>query len=281
MAWLSLGEDVQIDPTAEITADFCFLGDRTVVGKNVIIEGNHISIGKEGWLDRGAHIGGGSCNDPSSCLIAGDFLHMGMGSHINIARQVTVGDEVGVGRGTQIFTHGAYLSGYEGFPVVFENVTIGDRVWLPHAWVNPGVVIGNDVVVAAMTVIPTSMWLPSGGLYGGIPCKVLKKKAYPNESVDLANLIASIIGQTYKIIGKEWTDHIYAIDIPMSLQQPPVTRITVKSPPHHVIQWTMFDIDTRTIVGGVNLHSRALKNQLRRNGIRFRYKEQGGEYVPW
>lgn len=73
-------------------------------------------------------------------LFAGDWLHMGNYSQINIGRGVTAGHEVGIGIATRVFTHGAYLSGWEGFPVSFGSVSLGDRGdswprrfnWLPN-----------------------------------------------------------------------------------------------------------------------------------------------------
>lgn len=281
MGILETGEGVQIHPTAEISAEMCYLGDRTVVGENVVIEGHNVHIGKEGWLDRGAHIGGGSCFDPGSRLTAGDFLHMGMGSHINIARKVEIGDEVGIGRGTQIFTHGAYLSCLDGFPVQWGNVIIEDRVWLPHAWVNPGVIIESDVVVAAMTLLQSGFHAPSGCLIGGIPADIIKHNVYPHKSLEPWVHLQHIVHQTNLILGVspgdrnvfEFTFHPAVTDTPHPNQ---IIVDLGKGDP------TVFNIDERTIKGEVNIYTIVLKNQLRRNGIRFRYKEdEDGQYVPW
>jgi len=270
MTILETGEGVQIHPSAIITAQECYLDDRTVIGENVIIEGRFVRIGKEGWLDRGAHIGGGSCHDPGSALLAGDFLHMGVDSHINIAREVMIGNEVGIGIGTKIFTHGAYLPADYGFPAQWGNVVIGSYVWLPHAWVHPGVTIGEHVVVSAMSLVNKS--LPSGCLAGGIPVKIIKKNAYPNPT----DVFWDVIKQTEAII-----------DNPMVRVLMPYDRyalgdcIRIQTPLDKAVDYTTFDLGKRTIEGPVTKWTRVLKNQLRRNGIRFRYKEENGEYVPW
>ena len=148
-----LGKDVRIHPSARINVKHGYLGDRSVVGEHAVIEGNHIEIGAEAWIFRYADIGGGSCFDPQATLKIGDFLHMGLHSHINFALPVEIGHEFGCGIETKVFAHGAYLSAWEGFPVQWGGVKIGDRVWLPNAWVNPGVTIGANVVVAARSLI--------------------------------------------------------------------------------------------------------------------------------
>src|SRR5512139_3836387 len=166
-----------IHPTAEIDCRELELGDGSIVGPHVLIEGTRVVIGREAWFDRYAYIGGGSAFDPMAQLVAGDWLHMGRQSHINIARPVRIGHEFGCGIETKVFAHGAYLSELDGFPVSFAGCTIGNRVWLPNAWVNPGVTIGSDVVVAARSLVNKD--LPSGCLAGGIPAKVLKENCYP------------------------------------------------------------------------------------------------------
>jgi len=253
---IRIGKNVRIN-----VSEYFKLGDRSVINDNVLIEGRQIEIGKEAWIAEYAHIGGGSCFEPQSCLKAGDFLHMGRFSHINTARRVIIGNECGVGMGTKIFTHGAYLSAWEGFPTQFDNVEIGDRVWLPNAWVNPGVKIGSDVVVAAMSLVNDD--LPSGCFAGGIPAKVLKENVYPrklteSEKEDLVSRIA--------------------VDIEMELDyqggviqlQDPVTKGR-----------TIFNLDQREIRGVGNKTTERLKNQLRRYGIRFKYYLEKGEYRPW
>ena len=47
------------------------------------------------------------------------------------------------------------------------------------------------------------------------------------------------------------------------------------------VEGTIFDLDGKVITGSVTPFTEALKNQLRRNGIRFRYVAKEGRYVPW
>lgn len=258
----TIGKDVRINNKARINVSEYFeIGDRSVIRDNVLIEGRHIEIGREAWIDEYAHIGGGSCFDYQSFLKVGDFLHMGKFSHINTARKVIIGDECGVGINTKIFSHGAYLSTYDGFPVQFADVEIGDRVWLPNAWVNPGVKIGNDVVVAAMSLVNRD--LPSGCLAGGIPVKILKENLYPRKlnEQEKQQLVANI-----------------ANDVQMKLKLE-VNRIRLEHP--DTKQVTTFDLEKREIEGSGNTRSEVVKNQLRRYGIRFKYLLEKGKYRPW
>ena len=266
---IRLGQDVKIHDTARINVDHGHIGDRSVIGANVIIEGKSIEIGNEAWLDEYAHIGGGSCFDGSSHLKVGDFLHMGRFSHLNPARRIEIGDEFGCGIGTKVFTHGAYESAWEGFPVQWGPVRIGDRVWLPNAWVNPGITIGCNVVVAAMSLVNRD--LPSGCLAGGIPCRVISKDVYPRRltTEEKTAIFDRIYNETLSILSEE---------APKPSGSPSYSQLDENV---YVVNDVVFDLGARRIEGRATEFSEVLRNQLRRNGIRFKYCPRNGVYEKW
>lgn len=246
---------VVIHPTAVINCETIAIDEGGVIGENCIIEGHRVIIGRNFWMDTGAVIGGGSCHDRSAYLHAGDFLHMGRNSQLNIARGIYIGDEVGIGIQTQVFTHGVYLSELEGFPIQFEKVVIGSRVWLPNAWVNPGVTIGDNVVVAARSLINSD--LPSGCLAAGSPARVIRENMYPRDLSleEKQNIIVRIVGEagvSACINGEE----VFCLD-------------------------TVFNFITRDISGYAHPSAEKLRNQMRRHGIRFCYSVVDGRYVKW
>lgn len=253
---IEIGKDVTIEYGATITADSGKIGDRSIIRAGARIEGTHVEIGRESYLDYGAWIGGGSCTDKEAYLKAGDWLHMGWNSQINIARGVDIGDEVGIGIETKVFTHGAYLPADFGFPVQWGFVQIGCRVWLPNAWVNPGVIIGDNVVVAAKSLVNED--LPSGCFAAGIPARVMRIRCYPRETeVNLAEMLS-------------------ILELPEFVEIGDITIMVCKGPVPAV-----FDVRNRTINGAATLLTEQIKDQLRRNGIRFKYMEKNGIYVPW
>jgi len=189
-------------------------------------------------------IGGGQKELGS--LKTGDFLHIGLRGFINIADEVTIGDEVGLGVETKLYTHGGYLSVINGFPFQRGPITIGFNVWLPNAIVLPNVRIGCDVVVAAMSLVNKD--LPNGCLAGGVPAKVIEADKYPQ----------------YLIL--DWTHYGGGADDNESI--------------FHIGD-TEFDLFARTLVGPVTLETETVLDDLRRQGIRFRYYDKGGEYAPW
>jgi len=256
-----IGDGVEIARDARINVtERLVIGDRTVINSGAIIEGRRVELGRECWLAENAHIGGGSCFDDWSVFKCGDWLHMGRYSHVNTARSVVMGDEVGLGRGTCVYTHGAYLSAWEGFPANFDSVVIGSRVWIPQAIVLPGVRLGDDIVVAAGSVVTKDF--PSGCMIRGVPAVRLRDNLFPDMSGN---------SQSRK------RDIIFAIetDIGVDLKYDPSTEVIVAGD-------TVFKLKKpRTIEGPATNVTERVKNQLRRYGIRFRFTARAGEYVKW
>lgn len=250
------GKDVVIEEGAIINVKSGFIGDRSIIRSGARIEGNHVELGTESYLDHGAWIGGGSCWDPCAELKAGCWLHMGWNSQVNIARGVYIGDEVGLGIETKIFTHGVYLPVDRGFPAQWGSVYIGSRVWLPHAWVNPNVMIGDDIVVAAGSIVTRSLEDP--GLYMGRPAKI-RNHLYPPRTYALSSINVILEDEKLKEIVNKYRVRDVNLDI----------------------EGTIFNLYLRTITGPVTEETERVKNQLRRNGIRFKFYAKEGEYVPW
>jgi len=265
-----VGKNCQIHPSAVINVKEGFLGDGAIIRDGVHIEGERVEIGREAFLDRGATIGGGSCFDPCAYLTAGDWFHMGANSQINTARGVKVGHELGCGIETKIFTHGAYLDSLNlGAPVQWEKVEIGDSVWLPNAWVNPGVSIGSNVVVAARSLVNKN--LPEGCLAGGIPVQIIKEKWLPRELA-----LDERIRRTSSIIQDAWRRNTSAsgAESPTVIDYPMIVVSQGREP-------TVFNMKEKTIVGPATPWAILLKDQLRRNGIRFRYQAVGETFIKW
>jgi acetyltransferase-like isoleucine patch superfamily enzyme len=252
-----IGKDVIIEPGVIIEVDDGYIGDRSIIRSGAIIRGRKVILGRECYLDRGATIGGGSCEHGS--MRSGDWLHMGMNSQINIARNVIIGEEVGIGIETKIFTHGAYLPVDCGFVAQWGDVHIGNRVWLPNAWVNPKVTIGDNVVVAARSLINKD--IPSNSFAAGVPAKV--KKEIETRSkwwfIDVHEQIKKYVSSN--ILFEHRGEDGWVVE--------------------HTPNKTIFYIDKRMIKGCSDTTTEKIKEQLRRNGIRFKYIAVDGEYEPW
>jgi len=240
----------------QVTEEFrC--GPNAKIGEHTVIRGRRIHLGREFYANHHAEIGGGSCYEKTSQLRIGYWFHLGSHAMVNTAMPVEIGNEVGCGRMTNIYTHAAYESAIEGFPVRFAPVKIGNRVWLPNATVNPGVTIGDDVVIGAGSIVTRDV--PSGCLAMGIPCRVVRERAYPVSMPreEALRLIRSIL---------------FASDV-RSEEQPGTWNIRVGT--------TVFDLKSRTVAGKADGLTERARELLRRHGIRFKVEVAGGAYQPW
>lgn len=258
-----------IHPSVRIEVKEGKIGANSVISENVVIEGTKVEIGREAFLDSGAYIGGGSSFSRNAYLVAGDWLHMGKNSHINIACGVDIGHSVGVGVDSKVFSHGAYLDSFNlGAPVQWGSVRIGDNVWLPNAWVNPGVTIGSNVVISARTLVNSNV--PSGTLFGGIPGVVLRENYLPRnlKPEEKSKLIEDILVQFINRCE-------YSLDWAVEFLQPSILLV------NHEGKSTEIDLENLTIRGSEFVATSSLKDQLRRNGIRFRFSYENGSWGPW
>ena len=159
-----------------------FLGESSYINPYCRISGRDIEIGGNFRMLTWSSIGGGSCFEIHSKLRVGNNCHLGEFSFINTADEVFIGEEVGIGMRSAIFTHGAYQSFIQGYPVTFGPVRIEDNCWLPQAVVLPNVTIGRGSVVATGSLVNRD--LPEYCLAGGVPAKVLQERAFnkpPND----------------------------------------------------------------------------------------------------
>ena len=190
-----IGGKVRIGFGTILLAHRAEIGDHTRIGFFSLIRATEIVMGRYVSIGNLSRIGvyrldlksrsiigsrteiAGDTSDPRSVLTAGMHSWIFERCYVNVAREVTLGRNVGVGGATLIFTHGYWLSQLEGFPVKYAPVTIGNDVWRPwDCFIMPGVRIGSRVIVGAKALVMKDV--PDGALVGGMPAKVLRDTSY-------------------------------------------------------------------------------------------------------
>ncbi|MBN1316617.1 MAG: hypothetical protein JXA42_14160 [Anaerolineales bacterium] len=303
---IHLAESVRIRDWNDINVKRCLeIGAGGTMNEHCEISGVDIHIGRELWMLPYAKIGGGSAFEVQSSLRAGHFVHIGMYCFINTARAVTLGDEVGLGTRTALYTHGAYPSELRGAPVAFGEIHIGDRSWLPGATVNPGVVIGPDCIIGVGSVVTRD--IPAGALAAGAPCKVLRENAYPRElsieqrhekMINFIHDFSDICSEnnrtdlTFDSLGIEFDNDLLIVyceplelSILTELRSRKKARLVILTygdfPDVALAGETLIDLEKRRIEGQACTYSERLLNQLRRYGTRFRFQQVGTQYREW
>lgn len=277
-------------------AERLHVGAGGTIGEGGEISGRDVRLGQELWMLPGAKIGGGSAFERTSRLEAGHFLHLGVHALVNTARPVTIGNEVGLGTRTSIYTHGAYPSRVMGFPVAFEGVDIGDHSWLPGATVNPGVRIGRNCVIGVNSLVTSD--IPDGALAAGSPAKVIKENAYPRPMSDEARLrfygeflaaYAALLGldaEPRAAVDRVELDaggsRIVAVaGSAAEVRADGRTLVLGEAPAADGDEITVLDTAARRVRGVADAASDRLTNELRRYGVRFYSRPRDGRYVDW
>jgi acetyltransferase-like isoleucine patch superfamily enzyme len=155
---------------------------RTIsIGRNVKIS----SIGSSGFIfgenfsikDFSIIESFGSIKKESGSLSIGDNVGISEFCYFSIRGNLIIGNNVIVGPNVKIFTEN---HSFEVTEIPFRlqdetraDVTIGNNVWIGSgATILPGVFIGDNVVIAAGSIVNKNV--EDNSLVGGIPAKLLK-----------------------------------------------------------------------------------------------------------
>ena len=186
-----IGKGVSIGLGSVIAAESAEVGDHTSIGFLTVVRGKHIrlgahvQIGSTTFLDTpyidigdGTKINEqvfvGGLQFPDSRFVLGRNCQIMQMSFLNPARSIIVGDDSGIGGHCLVFGHSSWLSKFEGYPVDFAPIEIGNSVSL--AWgvfVLPRTTIGDGAVIGARSVVHGNV--PPRCLAVGFPARVVAK----------------------------------------------------------------------------------------------------------
>lgn len=170
----SIGDGVIFFPFSFFASKSCAIGAGSRFHPGAVIDVNDYVCGPQTTI-------------MDSATVAGDRVrkaafHAGVGVKvfpycwIDCTEGVTLGDYVGIGGFSQIHTHGSWSDYFQGAPVKFGPVTIGNYCWvnwnvtiLPG--VLPGVLVGDEAVLLSGSVV--SKTIASNVICGGSPAKII------------------------------------------------------------------------------------------------------------
>ena len=254
---IELGKEVVLGSNIHIKVKKTFrLGDYGNLGHDVNIRAHSVDIGEHFFhMEPGLKIGGGGSSFPDAILKVGArcVFH---DNYINLARPITIGDDVGLSPGSQLLTHGFWYSILEGYPQLYAGIKIGNNVHVgQRSMVLQGVEIASNTVIGANSTVTKSL-LKEHVIYAGTPAKYIRDIVAPplEERVDMVQEILDY----YRQIGGPG-------------------RITFNYP-LIAIDDAVIDVEKMTIVGRDSINSDKLRDLLRRYGIRV-YSETGRPFV--
>lgn len=168
---VELGDYVEIGMLAIVMGRRISIGRHSSIGTMSYLSCRVIEIGEDAKIREQVYVGGPQL--PESRFSLGSRTIILQMANINPTKPVVIGDDTGIGGHCLIFTHGAWLSNLEGYPVTYEPVTLGKSVWLPwRVFLMPGTTIGDGSVIGANSLV--SGTIPPQSLAVGSPAKVIR-----------------------------------------------------------------------------------------------------------
>ena len=167
---VDVGDDTKIGFFTIIRGKQVRIGARVQIGSTTFLDTPYMEIGDGTKINEQVFVGG--LQFPDSKLVVGRNCQIMQLSFINPARNITIGDDTGIGGHSLIFGHTSWLSQFEGYPVDFQPIEIGSSVSLSwRVFVLPGTKIGDGAVVGANSVVNRTV--PPRCLTLGFPARVV------------------------------------------------------------------------------------------------------------
>lgn len=172
---VEVGDGVQMSFFAVIRGDTIKLGRHVQIGAITMIDTPHVEIGEDSKFNEQVFVGG--LQFPDSRFVVGRNCLIMQSSYINPCRSIFIGDDSGVGVDCLLIGHASWQSKFEGYPINFQPIVIGNSVAL--AWrvtVLPGTTIGDGATIGANSLVKET--IPPRCLAVGFPARVVVKAPY-------------------------------------------------------------------------------------------------------
>ncbi len=242
------------------------IGDEAYIAPFSVIKCHSLTLGKFAYVSSFAII--------LAPIIADADFHLGDHSRvfpfcwIEPGEGVFIGDHVGIGGHSLIFTHGSWSDFLHGGPVAYGPVKIDDHVWLPwRVFVMPNVTIGKRSIVGANSVVTSD--IPPNCLAAGMPAKVKNKMV----NVELSD---EDFKYRVNIIFKEYEKYCLRAGRGVclhSLEEKVCFFRSHKNETPSVRSTMQIDMSTYSFVGGADFIQKDFLQFLRRYGIRLEKKK--------
>jgi len=184
-----IGKGFKLSFFSYISSPKVVIGSHCRIGPFTFIEasheinfGNYISISMLTNIRTGSifidndteimdHVRIGGIHTQNSTIRIGKRVGIFPYAYINPSHEITLEDGVGVGGQSHLFTHGAWLSKYDGFPVKYAPITLKKNVWLGwRVTILPGVTVGENSIIQADTLVTKNV--PENSIASGNPATI-------------------------------------------------------------------------------------------------------------
>lgn len=244
------GQNVVIDVSEEVT-----VGDRVVLADNTHISGRKVVIGDDfygyGGYPNGLEIGRGRIDEEDAILTVGSRCTF-HNNRIDLARAVTIGNDVGLSPDVVFYTHGYWMSMLEGYPTEFRRIHVGSGSIIGfRSVVLPGSIIGERCVVGAQSTVRGS--LTGHSVWAGSPVKFVREISEPHPAVQ-HRMLLDLLGEYERFCQYRGWPAEYLVSASGN-------RVAVKN--------CLFNVKTLTCEGEECIFTDDFRDFMFRRGLRF------------
>jgi acetyltransferase-like isoleucine patch superfamily enzyme len=244
---IELGKGFKVGHNVRIKVRGLFrIGDFSRIGDNVEINAEEVTIGDHFFhYTSGLRVGGGGSQFTDAVLHVGNrcVLH---NNYLNLARAITLGNDVGLSPDVDIITHGFWQSVLEGYPTNYASVAVEDGVIVgQRSLLLPGSHIRKNIVVGAQSVV-SGILDKEKSVYGGNPAKFISPIITPTQ------------GRKEELFTILMLDYCGLSETPSSWVYPEVR-----------VKEVTINVETKTLVGHEDEDTDKFRDFLRRYGIRI------------
>lgn len=243
-AFFECGENVVVEVAESVT-----VGDRCRLADNTYLGGRRITIGSDFYGYAAMDVGRGRRDDQDAILTVGK-RNTWHNNRIDLARHVTIGDDVGLSPDVVAYSHSYWQSFLEGYPWAFEPVVVESGVIVGFRSVLlPGAHVGRNAVIGAQSVV--SGRLEPDAVYGGNPARLLRTiTPYPENHQRI--MLDTVLRDYAEACGyRNWTA-VAKVDFP---------KVWYRG--------CVFDVAKKTVEGDEDEYTDDFRDFLFRRGIRF------------
>lgn len=209
---VSVGAGVRIDAGVRIEAREIEIGPGAVIERGTIVRGlgatmERFTLGDRAFLgfenqilapefamgDYG-QIHNGGLHSGYKPLTLGHNNWVGQSAILNCTERLTIGENVRIGTGSQLWTHVASGELLEGCTLYGENpLTLEDNVWIVGgAVISPGLTLGRNAIIMTGSVLTKSA--EPFHTYAGVPAKDVTDKLNFWRPMALTDKLAAVRG---------------------------------------------------------------------------------------